>query len=214
MMLGDFLKYLFVIISLLDLAHGNMVQKTDFPESHSKDHIITEQTQVPSAVKNINKISAINASKEDLTHHPRENVATESTSDIANAQKSKPEIETTAYYIVPRKNDGKTIVGKKGVKFEASIENITVLPVIDIHSNISSTSSIPKENDINVTALPKIDTEHEEPPKTYVVLIVAGVFSMPLVALIFIGLYKVGSEWWQHRHYRRMDFLIEGMYNN
>lgn len=49
---------------------------------------------------------------------------------------------------------------------------------------------------------------------TYVIPIVGVILSVPLVAIVTSIVYKRGSEWWQHRHYRRMDFLIEGMYNN
>lgn len=58
-------------------------------------------------------------------------------------------------------------------------------------------------------------TEKDKHKKAdYVVPIVAVILSVPLVAIIISVLYKRSSEWWQHRHYRRMDFLIDGMYNN
>lgn len=48
----------------------------------------------------------------------------------------------------------------------------------------------------------------------YVLPIVLTILAVPLLAIILTVVYKRGSEWWQHRHYRRMDFLIDGMYNN
>lgn len=48
----------------------------------------------------------------------------------------------------------------------------------------------------------------------YVLPIVLTILAVPLVAILITVLYKRSSEWWQHRHYRRMDFLIDGMYNN
>jgi hypothetical protein len=60
-----------------------------------------------------------------------------------------------------------------------------------------------------------IESVTEKQQKTdYVVPIVVVILSVPLVAIVFSVLYKRGADWWQHRHYRRMDFLIEGMYNN
>lgn len=47
----------------------------------------------------------------------------------------------------------------------------------------------------------------------FVIPIVAVILSVPLVAIVISVLYKRGTEWWQHRHYSRMDFLIDGMYN-
>lgn len=59
-----------------------------------------------------------------------------------------------------------------------------------------------------------LDTNKEHKRAAYLIPIIAVIFSVPLVAVIMSVLYRRGSEWWQHRHYRRMDFLIEGMYNN
>uniref|UniRef100_V5H2T8 Uncharacterized protein n=1 Tax=Anoplophora glabripennis TaxID=217634 RepID=V5H2T8_ANOGL len=64
--------------------------------------------------------------------------------------------------------------------------------------------------------IPNIDTllEKKSNRANYVIPIVAVILSVPLVAIIMSVLYKRGQDWWQHRNYRRMDFLIEGMYNN
>ncbi|KAL1509822.1 hypothetical protein ABEB36_004502 [Hypothenemus hampei] len=48
----------------------------------------------------------------------------------------------------------------------------------------------------------------------YIVPIVAVILSVPLVAILLSFIYKRSSDWWQHRNYKRMDFLIEGMYQN
>lgn len=64
----------------------------------------------------------------------------------------------------------------------------------------------------NINVLVPDSKEHKR--AAYLIPIIAVIFSVPLVAAIISVLYKRGSEWWQHRHYRRMDFLIEGMYNN
>jgi len=48
----------------------------------------------------------------------------------------------------------------------------------------------------------------------YVIPIVIVILSIPLVAILLNLIYKRTKEWWHHRHYRRMDFLIDGMYNN
>ncbi|KAJ8984561.1 hypothetical protein NQ317_006849 [Molorchus minor] len=68
---------------------------------------------------------------------------------------------------------------------------------------------------VYVPNIPSIDTlEKKSERSTYVIPIVAVIFSVPLVAIIISVVYKRGADWWQHRNYRRMDFLIEGMYNN
>ncbi|XP_011309343.1 uncharacterized protein [Fopius arisanus] len=47
----------------------------------------------------------------------------------------------------------------------------------------------------------------------YVVPVVITILVLPLFILFVIFLYRNGRECWEKRHYRRMDFLIDGMYN-
>jgi len=47
----------------------------------------------------------------------------------------------------------------------------------------------------------------------YVIPVVTVIMVIPLVIVLALFLYKKGSEFWERRHYRRMDFLIDGMYN-
>jgi len=47
----------------------------------------------------------------------------------------------------------------------------------------------------------------------YVIPVVLVIMAIPLVIVLALFLYKKGSEFWERRHYRRMDFLIDGMYN-
>ena len=52
------------------------------------------------------------------------------------------------------------------------------------------------------------------PAFDYVVPIVIAMLAIPFVAVIGAFLYKKGRDFWDRRHYRRMDFLIDGMYND
>ncbi|EZA54323.1 hypothetical protein X777_05553 [Ooceraea biroi] len=47
----------------------------------------------------------------------------------------------------------------------------------------------------------------------YIVPVVTTIFALPLLCAAIFILYKRGRECWDKRHYRRMDFLIDGMYN-
>lgn len=47
----------------------------------------------------------------------------------------------------------------------------------------------------------------------YVVPIMITIFTVPLLSIATYILYKRGRDCWDKRHYRRMDFLIDGMYN-
>lgn len=52
------------------------------------------------------------------------------------------------------------------------------------------------------------------PAFDYVVPIVIAMLAVPLLAVIGTFLYKKSRDFWDRRHYRRMDFLIDGMYND
>uniref|UniRef100_A0A182SW33 Uncharacterized protein n=1 Tax=Anopheles maculatus TaxID=74869 RepID=A0A182SW33_9DIPT len=55
-----------------------------------------------------------------------------------------------------------------------------------------------------------------EPPNSrreYIVPIVTLIFAIPLLLGLFLLSYRRAKEFWLTRHYRRMDFLIDGMYN-
>lgn len=55
-----------------------------------------------------------------------------------------------------------------------------------------------------VIALTKID---------YIVPVLITITALPLLGVAFYALFKSGRDYWSKRHYRRMDFLIDGMYN-
>ena len=133
-------------------------------------------------------------------------------------------------YEVGQKNDNKTSVPKKDAILTTShVNNVTTNT-----SSVTTTTPVPHKPSItigedeeppNSNAKPQsndtqkhgisIESVTQKSKKTdYVVPIVAVIMSVPLVAIVFSVLYKRGADWWQHRHYRRMDFLIEGMYNN
>ncbi|CAH1959061.1 unnamed protein product [Acanthoscelides obtectus] len=107
-----------------------------------------------------------------------------------------------------------------------NISSPTFSPIVNrtIPKPVPTKPTRPVPEDINFILASK-NAEHYAPcleakdskgTKTsdIVVLVVAVIFSVPLVAIVVSILYKKWTDWWQHRNYRRMDFLIEGMYNN
>ncbi|XP_022911442.2 uncharacterized protein [Onthophagus taurus] len=130
-------------------------------------------------------------------------------------------------------------VGRKGVSNESTIKpsNITSLPVNITTEKPSSTTVPTKPKKPTVTIRGDDEGQIEQKSKNgssdkfpsieyfqrhkeqinkadFVIPIVAVILSVPVVAIVINILYKRGKEWWSHRHYRRMDFLIDGMYNN
>ncbi|XP_062547682.1 uncharacterized protein LOC134213092 [Armigeres subalbatus] len=49
--------------------------------------------------------------------------------------------------------------------------------------------------------------------REYVVPVVTLIFAIPLLMGLFLLSYRRAKEFWLTRHYRRMDFLVDGMYN-
>ncbi|XP_063224411.1 uncharacterized protein LOC134532091 [Bacillus rossius redtenbacheri] len=47
----------------------------------------------------------------------------------------------------------------------------------------------------------------------YIVPIIGIVLAVPMVVILFMFFYKRSAEFWERRHYKRMDFLIDGMYD-
>nr|XP_023015916.1 putative uncharacterized protein DDB_G0281733 [Leptinotarsa decemlineata] len=85
-------------------------------------------------------------------------------------------------------------------------------PIVTEHDDIpKDLKSEPYPLDI-----PSIDTTFKKKSKQadYVIPIVAVILSIPLVTIIFSVLFKRGKDWWQHRNYKRVDYLIEGMYQS
>ncbi|XP_077291824.1 uncharacterized protein LOC143915200 [Arctopsyche grandis] len=57
---------------------------------------------------------------------------------------------------------------------------------------------------------------HSVPSKEprFILPIVITIFAVPLIALVGYQAIRRGKEAWRNRHYRRMDYLIDGMYND
>jgi hypothetical protein len=69
-------------------------------------------------------------------------------------------------------------------------------------------------NDLPVNSSSQSLSHAKDVSKTdYVIPVVLVIMAVPLVIVLALFLYKKGSEFWERRHYRRMDFLIDGMYN-
>lgn len=98
-----------------------------------------------------------------------------------------------------------TIVHKKPLVTESDSDYI----------NISeSDKNISKENVLTPEQIDPLISKTKTKRSDYVVPIVVVILSVPLVAIAISFVYKRCADWWQHRNYKRMDFLIEGMYHN
>lgn len=48
----------------------------------------------------------------------------------------------------------------------------------------------------------------------YIIPVIITIVALPILGAAIFVLYRRGRDCWDKRHYRRMDFLIDGMYND
>lgn len=117
--------------------------------------------------------------------------------------------------------DHKTI-GRKGVGDEKT--NVTIKPKkpritvskdewfapshFELGKSNTTSSKLPQVPNVDIL------NNNQDNTQKYIVPIVVVILSVPFVAILISIVYKRGSEWWKYRHYRRMDFLINGIYDN
>lgn len=94
-------------------------------------------------------------------------------------------------------------------------------PTLTIGSNDEKDALVKEKMNNSIPITPKVPTieyyqkkKEDNKRSAFIIPIVAVILSVPIVAIVLNILYKRCKEWWSHRHYSRMDFLIDGMYNN
>lgn len=156
----------------------------------------------------------------ETTHEGREHMIKVSHTKVSTQEALQKKTTTQLpAYVMGQKNDNKTSVPKKDATLvdtrntTSSTTTTTIPPKPTL--TIGEDEEPPKKSNDTTKHGFSIESVIEKSKKTdYVVPIVVVILSVPLVAIIFSVLYKRGADWWQHRHYRRMDFLINGMYDN
>lgn len=206
------------------------------PVNNKTEPVNNSNNNTTTTTKEDTKIN-VNATKINAdVHRPRENVIAEKAPEIKlqnnilnnSTANNNTHVKVDSTNDEPNvlsddksseKKDHKNSKPRKGAVFvETNTTNIThststtirpKKPTVTIGGDDSSLSS--KDNLSNIDS---ITVNSHKSSSNFIVPIVAVILSVPLVAIIISVLYKRGTEWWQHRHYSRMDFLIDGMYNS
>ncbi|XP_063974134.1 uncharacterized protein LOC135160923 [Diachasmimorpha longicaudata] len=132
----------------------------------------------------------------------------ETSEDIQNKTSTSSTTERTPYDIDLMKS-----IEKNETKIVKATEKIT-----DKNFKPKPTVTMAGANDV-VDVKPSLGVPTKIPPLgmsskiDYVVPVIITILVLPLFVLFVIFLYRNGRECWEKRHYRRMDFLIDGMYN-
>lgn len=91
------------------------------------------------------------------------------------------------------------------------------LPDSGVLDAITPEEALPSSSTTSDGAVPQFYQSSVNQPKgqpSYIIPIVITLFALPLLVLIGYQAVRRGKEAWRNRHYRRMDFLIDGMYND
>ncbi|KAL5276000.1 hypothetical protein ACFFRR_001680 [Megaselia abdita] len=88
----------------------------------------------------------------------------------------------------------------------------------DIVENEKSTEDSAKKTVTNAHDVeePNVQPSKEQfnPHRDFVVPLVTLIFALPIFLGIAVIGYRKVRDYWSTRHYRRMDFLVDGMYND
>lgn len=78
------------------------------------------------------------------------------------------------------------------------------------------TATVIGPNSDKQASIPHIKGSRLGMPKKidYVLPVIITLIALPVLGAIIFMVYKQGRDCWDKRHYRRMDFLIDGMYND
>ncbi|KAF2881729.1 hypothetical protein ILUMI_24426 [Ignelater luminosus] len=192
--------------AILTEGGGKVNPAGTVPKSHNRENAVNET--IVNSTRNILPIST-STQKTDL----HVNSSTVAPLSIPDLEKS--------FISSNKTSDHKKISARKGVNF-TDIE--LKKPIITTASEEepyapSHFQSSPKINSSAAQSIPKVPnlemlSGSSQNTQKYVVPIVIVILSVPFVAILISILYKRGAEWWKYRHYRRMDFLINGMYDN
>lgn len=93
---------------------------------------------------------------------------------------------------------------------EDKLKNLDTNPSLKTLPNLAK-SQIPSPNDDNVV---KVYPSKANSHPGMIMPIVITILVVPMFALVGYMALKRGKEAWKNRHYKRMDFLLDGMYND
>lgn len=196
-----------------------------------KDDFVIAAKRNPALSKIVPRKGATN-----MLNDETENVSTEKV--IIDKIKSAFESSTTTVtnnskHTYNHLNDSKSTTSDK----KKNISNVTTSSTLQPNTSVSLQQDVTSSTTITTTLL----REHKAKPTVtigepnndkrsfvspirlrsgfpkridYVFQVIIALIALPALGAILFIVYKQGKDCWEKRHYRRMDFLIDGMYND
>ncbi|XP_011157498.1 uncharacterized protein LOC105194329 isoform X1 [Solenopsis invicta] len=157
--------------------------------------VISETSHIKSEISNISttKLNATNPHSDSSLNHGINSGYSNSSPISANETTSHPKI----------KNSTTTLKTSSHIEKHIPKPKPTVTTVDGPEINESIPLSRTKNPPLGMPR--KID---------YIVPVIITIVALPILGAAVFVLYRRGRDCWDKRHYRRMDFLIDGMYND
>lgn len=137
----------------------------------------------------------------------------EKTDEVTVASESKkPTTETTKMPSTTQKPRSTSLHSVSVHEKQAT--NMTTVTVKKFNPKPTVTYAEKESDDESMPPFPTNKSPLGTPRKIdYIVPVIITITALPLLGIAFYVLFKRGRDYWDKRHYRRMDFLIDGMYN-
>lgn len=217
------------IVSLIELISTesykyvtNIADNLDIQTNLLKDDDVPYVKNTKTISKIISRKGAINnvsSSKTILSDDTKSIIKSSTTVNVHNNEKIVNNLKSNVNekYI----SDASSITVNNTFHFTNMIlqklsTNVPIIPSLVQEHKPKPTATVIEPNSDKQAFIPHTKGSHLGMPKkiNYVLPVIVTLIALPVLGAIVFMLYKQGRDCWDKRHYRRMDFLIDGMYND
>ncbi|XP_076302418.1 uncharacterized protein LOC143220690 [Lasioglossum baleicum] len=196
-----------------------------------KDDLVIAAKRNPALSKIVPRKGAINMLNDEMENISTEKVILEKIKSVVES--STTTVTHNSEHTYNHLNDSKLTTSDK----KKNISNVTTSSTLQPNTSVSLQQDVTSSTTITTTLL----REHKAKPTVtigepnndkrsfvsptrlrsgfpkridYVFQVIIALIALPALGAILFIVYKQGRDCWEKRHYRRMDFLIDGMYND
>ncbi|XP_038213014.1 uncharacterized protein LOC119833190 [Zerene cesonia] len=176
---------------------------TNLPVTLAKDNqpllLSLDKDQVKNKEKSV-------VARKGVKYVPKDDSSLEHDNSIQNVDNKTVSIETTLF--------------KNATKPLSNIGNVPnaekLPPITKIHKPLVLSSELLDKSGQTIEIEPNIRVNkiNENSRPDLIMPIVITILVVPMFAVVGYMALKRGKEAWKNRHYKRMDFLLDGMYND
>jgi hypothetical protein len=177
-----------------ELKHENQILKT--VTSTNVPNVTL--TTIPSVANKTAPLNATNASTTTTTTSTTTTTTSTTTTTTTTARPKKPQI------VLSPVDDPSLLVNPD---FKAP-------PILTMPNQLSVEEPAPPVAQATKQYISQPTSEPSGGHREYIVPVILMIFAIPMLLGTIVVSYRRFKDWWLTRHYRRMDFLVDGMYND